>query len=211
MLNTLIFDVDMTLVDSLDACTKGANLMADHFGLPNVSRQTVAKSLSLPTQDFWQAVWGRSRPEWMAYFNEEVVPKLNNQVTVYPGTEEFLASARAKGFLLAVGTNRTNPWIDLAQMNLAKYFDTAVGISDVPRPKPAPDIILTVLKQLGDICDEAVYVGDSLSDMASAKAAGVKGLGLIQAGLLKPGELTAAGAWMVRRDLASCRDLFDLQ
>ncbi|MDR2141326.1 MAG: HAD family hydrolase [Deltaproteobacteria bacterium] len=209
MINTLIFDLDLTLIDSLAACVQGANLLARRFGLPEVTAAQALKAISLPTEDFWRTLWGQSQKEWMDCFTREIIPSLTQEVTIYPGVEEFLVAARERGYLLAVGTNRANPWFDLAVLGLAKYFDTAVGVTDVPRPKPDPDILLTALKQLGNGCDEAVYIGDSLVDIEAARAAGIKGLGLYQGGVSSE-ELLKAGAWMTRPNLTACRDLFNL-
>ncbi|MDR1578469.1 MAG: HAD family hydrolase [Deltaproteobacteria bacterium] len=208
MINTLIFDLDMTLVDSLAACARGANLLANRLGLRPVTEAEVLQTISLSTPDFWRAIWGRSQPEWMDCFVQEILPSLTEKITIYPGVEEFLSVARSRGYLLAVATNRSHPWIDLASLGLAKYFDTVVGISEVARPKPDPDILLTVLKNFGQTCDEAIYFGDSISDMEAARAAGIKGLGLLQGGVTAE-ELTKAGAWMTRANLPACRDLFN--
>jgi HAD superfamily hydrolase (TIGR01509 family) len=208
MINTLIFDFDMTLVDSLHACAKGANIIAKRFGLPEVSTDVVVKAMSLTTEDFWKTVWGEAKPEWMDYFVKEIVPSLNHEINVFPGVEEFLTTAKERGYLLALGSNRANPWFDLAEIDLAKYFDTAVGVTDAPSPKPHPDILLTAVKHLGNGCDEAVYIGDAVSDILAAKAAGLKALGVAQGGASVE-DLTRAGAWMTRPTVASCRDLFN--
>ncbi|MDR0548511.1 MAG: HAD family hydrolase [Deltaproteobacteria bacterium] len=209
MINTIIFDLDLTLIDSLAACVKGANTLANRFNLTPVTEAQVLKAVSLPTQDFWRTVWGRSEPEWMNFFVHEIVPSLTTEIPTYPGVTDFLATAKDRGYLLAVGTNRANPWFDLAAMDLAKYFDTVVGLTDVPRPKPDPDILLTAIKNLGNGCDEAVYVGDSISDVEAAKAAGIKSLGLTQGGATAE-DLTRAGAWATRPNLPACRELFNI-
>jgi AHBA synthesis associated protein len=93
-------------------------------------------------------------------------------------------------------------------LDLAKYFDTAVGASDVPRAKPEPDILLTVIRQLGVDPNTAIYVGDSISDMTCARNAGIKALGLTQGGV-SPEALSRAGADLIRENLAACRDVLD--
>ncbi|MDR2443058.1 MAG: HAD family hydrolase, partial [Deltaproteobacteria bacterium] len=104
--------------------------------------------------------------------------------------------------------NRINPWHDLVKLDIAKYFDTAVGSSDVPRPKPEADMLLTVLKQLGVDSSKSLYVGDSLSDMTCARNAGVKALGLLQGGATQEA-LISAGADLVRANLTAARDVMD--
>lgn len=209
MLNAIIFDLDMTLVDSLAACVAGANLLASHYGLKAVADADVLKALSLPTREFWISLWGGFEPEWADYFSQVVVPSVISLTKVFPDTPEILSSAKRKGRLVGLATNRTNPWLDLAAMGIAKWFDTAVGASDVPKPKPEPDMILAVIKQLGVEPSNAIFVGDSPSDMACARGAGIKALGLLQ-GWADAETLLAAGADLIRPDLGACRDALNL-
>jgi phosphoglycolate phosphatase len=206
MLNTLIFDLDMTLLDTLEATTRGANLLANHFGLPPVTEAMVLVDVSLPTRDFWKGLWGNFQDEWLDFFNSNVIPEVIKYTKLYPEGEDILKSAKNKGYLLAVASNRVNPWHDLAKLDLAKYFDTVVGSSDVPRPKPEPDMLLTILAQLGVAGQSAIYLGDTTVDMNCARAADIKSIGLTQSGASAQ-DLFQAGATYVRDSLAGCRDI----
>ncbi|MDR1658399.1 MAG: HAD family hydrolase [Deltaproteobacteria bacterium] len=208
MPSTLIFDLDMTLIDSLAACATGANLLADHFGLEHRTEEDVLKSISLPTNQFWISLWGRFEPAWEHFFTHQVIPNVFALTKFFPASIDILTSAKRKGYLLGLATNRINPWNDLVSLKIAQYFDTAVGASDVPRPKPEPDIILTVIRQLRVEPSKSLFIGDSLSDMKSARSAGVKALGLLQGGASAE-ELYRAGADLVRADLDSSRDILD--
>ncbi|MDR2367274.1 MAG: HAD family hydrolase [Deltaproteobacteria bacterium] len=206
MLKALIFDLDMTLVDSLEACALGVNMLAERFGLEPRTEDQVLKAISLPTMEFYRELWGEARPEWLGYLNGTIVPKVIGLTKIYPEAHSLLGEAKNRGLLLGVATNRTNPWLDLADLGLAKYFDTAVGAGDVPRPKPEPDILLTVIRQLGVDPSSSIYVGDSLSDMACARNAGIKAVGVLQGGVGQEA-LARAGADLIRKDLAACRDV----
>jgi pyrophosphatase PpaX len=96
----------------------------------------------------------------------------------------------------------------LASYDLAKFFDTAVGATDAQKPKPDPDILLTVIRQLGVDPSGAIYIGDATIDMACARAAGIRALGLLQGGATQE-ELTKSGASLVRQDLAACYAVLD--
>jgi len=77
--------------------------------------------------------------------------------------------------LLAVCSNKkvafTRALLD--SLGLAPFFDVVLGPDDVPRPKPAPDMLLTALRRLGVSADEALYVGDMDVDVQTARAAGL--------------------------------------
>ncbi|MDR1081790.1 MAG: HAD family hydrolase [Deltaproteobacteria bacterium] len=208
MISTLIFDIDLTLVDSLETCVKGTNLLAREFGLPEKGDGEVLANISLPIVPFWEAMWGRFEPEWQSFFDANIMPKLDLNRPLYPGTEKVLSEARKRGITLAVATNRTDPWLDLADMGIAQYFDTAVGPGAGVKPKPFPDIPQLAIKQLHTDASRTVLVGDSAFDMASAKAAGIRALGLTQGGTSER-ELFDAGAWMVCGELSSVLDFLD--
>ncbi|MDR1036603.1 MAG: HAD family hydrolase [Deltaproteobacteria bacterium] len=208
MISTLIFDIDLTLVDSLEACVKGTNLLAKEFGLPEKTDKEVLDNISLAIVPFWEAMWGRFEPEWQAYFDANIMPILDLNRPLYPGAEDVLREARKRGITLAVATNRENPWLDLADMGIAQYIDTAVGPGDGVKPKPCPDIPQLAIKQLHTDASLTVLVGDSAYDMASARAAGIRPLGLTQGGTSET-ELFDAGAWMVCKDLGNVLDFLD--
>ncbi|MDR2198948.1 MAG: HAD family hydrolase [Deltaproteobacteria bacterium] len=208
MLTTLIFDLDLTLLDSLSPCVRGVNKLAAHFGLPEVKEDVVLKNISLTTEAFWETVFGRLDKEWYPYFLTDILPGVNEETECYPDALELLDYAKSRQFLLGVATNRENPWLDIASFGVAPYFDTVVGPGGTVRAKPEPDIIQEVLKHLNVSPSSAVFTGDSRSDMAAARAAGVRAVGLAQGGL-SPDELFKAGATWVMKDLTEVREFLE--
>ncbi len=90
-----------------------------------------------------------------------------------PHLMEILSSLR-KMYLLAMATNRGRsvPAL-LSYFGLERSFDCIATILDVPRPKPAPDLLLYCLDRTGVAPEEAVYVGDMENDLLASKAAGI--------------------------------------
>ncbi|MDR1039838.1 MAG: HAD family hydrolase [Deltaproteobacteria bacterium] len=208
MINTLIFDIDLTLVDSLKACVEGTNIIAREFGLPEKSDKEVLAAISLTMESFWEAMWGSYDPAWQKFYEENVVRRIDLNCPLYPGAEDVLKEARRRGLSLGVATNRSQPWLDLAAMGIAKYFDTAVGPDEGVKPKPYPDIPQLAIKQLHTDASHAVLVGDSAFDINSAKGAGIRALGLTQGGASEE-ELLEAGAWMVRPGISYVLEFLD--
>lgn len=89
------------------------------------------------------------------------------------GMFETLAWLRSRG-RTALATNRgsTIPQL-LEHFALAAHFDLVVGLHDVARPKPAPDMLLHCLEKLDVAAERALYVGDSPTDHEAARAAGI--------------------------------------
>ncbi|UQZ91071.1 hypothetical protein C4J81_18340 [Deltaproteobacteria bacterium Smac51] len=209
MPQTVILDYDMTLVDSIRAITRGLNKIAERFDLRPVDENDTRGVMSLEAKAFWSTLWGRYDEEWSRYFIAEVSKQEKNYLEISPGAEELLTDLKASGVQLALATNRDNAWHALASIDLARYFDTAVGCLDVMRGKPAPDMILMVLDQLNADPCQTVYVGDAVFDMEAARAAGVRAIGLTQGGVSREA-LFAAGAWQVRENLLESRQLLGL-
>jgi phosphoglycolate phosphatase len=95
-----------------------------------------------------------------------------------PGVFEVLAALRPT-WRLGMATNRGSTVAGVVQrFGLDVWLDAAVGILDVARPKPHPDVVLECLARLGVPPSAAVYVGDAESDLVAARAAGVRFVGV---------------------------------
>lgn len=206
MAQTVIFDFDMTLVDSIYAITRGLNKMAQHFNLRPVDESDTRRVLSLEAKDFWQNLWGHHDEAWNDFFLSSVAGQEKNYLEITPGAEEVLKRLKNTGIGLALATNRDNAWAALASIGLAHYFDSAVGSGDVAHGKPAPDMLLMVMDQMNAEPGHTLYIGDAPFDMEAASRAGIRGVGVLEGGATRE-ELVRAGAWQVRESL---RDLDDI-
>ncbi|WP_218106088.1 HAD-IA family hydrolase [Micromonospora citrea] len=101
--------------------------------------------------------------------------RLAHRVTPVDGAAELLRTLRRRGIGLAVATGRSGVRARdlLGRLDLLPLVDHVVGSDEVPRPKPAPDIVRRALRLLGARPAEALMVGDAPSDLLSARAAGV--------------------------------------
>lgn len=101
--------------------------------------------------------------------------RLAHQVTVFDGVHELLAELVDRGLRLAVATGKSGPRARslLEQLGLRRYFDHVIGSDEVARAKPAPDIVLHALHLLDVPQSRAMMIGDAVTDLASARGAGV--------------------------------------
>jgi AHBA synthesis associated protein len=104
--------------------------------------------------------------------------RLAHCVKLFDGVPELVTALRDNGLGLAVATGKSGPRARslLAGLGMLELFDHVIGSDEIARPKPAPDIVLHAIALLGVEPDEAVMVGDALTDLASARSAGMKAI-----------------------------------
>ena len=172
----VIFDCDGVLFDSWRANVAYYNAVRAALGLPPMDADWERRAHFLATSSVFQEMFGDDRAllerarqiaQTIDYepFYELMVP--------VPGLHEVLAQLRPS-WRLGMATNRgsTVPEV-VRRFGLDVWLDAAVGVLDVARPKPYPDVILACLARLDVAPASVVYVGDAESDAAAARAAGV--------------------------------------
>ena len=195
-----IFDLDMTLIDSIIPLRISANLLAREFGLREVTYEEVkAAEKTLPNatyESLWQTLWGRYEPAWFEVYRDRLAESEFAAMKLFPGGRETLEALRDLGVVLGLASNRDRPRRALAVLGIEPLFQAVVGQLDVPRPKPAPDMLLKALELLKARPEEAVYVCDSKGDLLCSAAAGVRAFSVTTGGH-DQAELSALGAWRV--------------
>src|SRR5699024_7332358 len=95
--------------------------------------------------------------------------------TVFPGVRRALETLRAAGIRLGVCTNKNQDLAEtvLEELGLADFFSVVLGADSVPEPTPAPGQLLAVLTSLDANPGTLLYIGDSMIDEATARAANV--------------------------------------
>jgi HAD superfamily hydrolase (TIGR01509 family) len=92
-----------------------------------------------------------------------------------PGAALTLKELHGRGLKLGVCSNKPAVFTRklLTWLDVADRFDVVLGPEDVARPKPAPDMLRLALRRLNAAPAEAVYVGDMVVDVETARAAGI--------------------------------------
>ncbi|MEU9640278.1 HAD-IA family hydrolase [Streptomyces tendae] len=126
--------------------------------------------------------------------------RLADRVKVYDGVVDVLRTLNERGLRLAIATGkageRARSLLDV--LGLLQHFAHVIGSDEVPRPKPAPDIVRRVLELFDVPADRAIMIGDAPTDLASAQGAGVTAAAALW-GCHDGAELLAAGPDVVLR------------
>lgn len=182
MIKAVLFDMDGVLVDSYRAWNAVVNELREAFGLPQLTAQEFDAGWGQGLDaDLRTWFLGCTREEVARLYDERFVHHLD-AITTMPGAGELLTALRAAGLRLACVTNTPHGLARqiLGDHDLAHFFAVILGGDQVPRPKPAPDLILAALEALGCPAKEACFVGDTANDVAAAEAAGVELIGFRQ-------------------------------
>lgn len=202
----VIFDVDGTLVDTVDLHAAAWTQTFEHFGV-SVSQAEVRSQIGkggdqlMPV--FAPADLIARRGEEMerfrsALFRRDYLP----QARPFPGVRQLVDRLKADGKRIAIGSSCKRAELDdyLALTDLEGVPDALVTGDDAEHSKPYPDIFLAALARLQPIDPrEVVVVGDSPFDAQAAIKAGVSAVGVLSGGFPE-NELRAAGCVEIFRD-----------
>ena len=181
MYSTYIFDLDGTLLDTLADLAASCNYALRTHGMPEHSIDDVRRFVGNGVRKLMERSIpdGEANPDFeatFATFREYYMHHSLDTTKPYPGIMDTLVELKARGCRLAVVSNK----MMAATVELCKHFfpdtiEVAIGENEAEgiKKKPAPDTVLAALKQLGVSGEDAVYVGDSDVDLATARNSGL--------------------------------------
>lgn len=179
--STYIFDLDGTLLDTLNDLAAAVNYALRQHGMPEHTIDDVRRFVGNGVRKLMERAIpdGEKNPDFeatFATFREYYMHHSLDTTRPYPGIIETLEALKARGCRLAVVSNK----MMAATQELCKHFfadtiEVAIGENEAAgiRKKPAPDTVFEALRQLGEEKDSAVYVGDSDVDFETACNSGL--------------------------------------
>ena len=181
MYTTYIFDLDGTLLDTLDDLAASVNYALRTHGMPGHSTDDVRRFVGNGVRKLMERAVpdGADNPlfeEAFATFRQHYMTHSLDTTRPYKGVPETLAALKARGCRLAVVSNK----MMAATQSLCSHFfpntiEVAIGEHEAEgiRKKPAPDTVIAALDALGVGKERAVYVGDSDVDIQTARNSGL--------------------------------------
>lgn len=177
--STYIFDLDGTLLSTLDDLAASVNHALRCHGMSERTmdeiRWFVGNGVRLLVE---RAVpGGAENPEFdsvFAEFRKHYMEHSLDHTEPYPGIMEMLSALKQKGKHVAVVSNKFYAATqELCRHFFGSYVDVAIGERENIRKKPAPDTVFEALRLLGVDGTDAVYIGDSDVDVATARNSGL--------------------------------------
>ena len=215
MIKAVIFDVDGTLVDSVDLHARAWQEAFAHFGRHfdfERVRYQIGKGgdqlMPVFLSEEELAEFGEELEEYRGeLFKREYMPR----VKAFPDVRALFQRVEDEGLQIALASSAKADELKTYK-KLARIEDLVeeeTSADDAEKSKPHPDIFVAALERLGDVRpSEAVVVGDTPYDAQAAGKAGVKTIGLLSGGFPEA-DLRAAGCDPIYRDAADLLANFD--
>jgi HAD superfamily hydrolase (TIGR01509 family) len=172
----MIFDLDGTLIESYEAiylglkeCFKSFRKVI--FPFSDLKKYLKADLEATLSQFFTPEEILKSIPVMRKKYEEVYLDKTH----FLDGAQEVLKALYTTGINLGIASNKFGRFSRgaLKHLGVSDYFKSVIGAGDVLRNKPFPDMIHTALKEMNLIPEEAVFVGDTLTDIDTGKQAGI--------------------------------------
>lgn len=170
----VLFDFDGTLADGYGAIAQSVNFVRAGYGLAPVSEAEVRQYVGRGLRELIVRInpdgdAERDIQRYRAYYADVMIAGTR----LLPGVVELLRDLGRREVRLGLCSNKSAPFTKrlLEGLGIAAYFGAVRGPEDVPRPKPAPDMLLAAAERLGAVAPEVLYVGDMTVDVKAARAA----------------------------------------
>ncbi|BCS53340.1 HAD family hydrolase [Geobacter sp. SVR] len=179
----VLFDLDGTLIDSLDDLTDAVNHVLNSFGKAPLAKSAVRKLVgkgsrnlvqrALATDDFEDIERGH------ALFETFNAAHIADKSRLYPGARQALEELTGRGVLLAVVSNKNEALsrLILKVLSIDHFFVAICGGDTYPERKPSPLPLLRTSGALSTLPENTVMVGDSINDIEAGKLAGMATIG----------------------------------
>jgi phosphoglycolate phosphatase len=183
MRSTIVFDLDGTLIDTAPDLIDTLNHLLARHDLPVVpfesarpligggSKALLERALKTAGRECSAVQIDRLYEEFIAHYAAHIADRSRP----FPQLEATLKSLAVEGRRLAVCTNKLE-WLAkrlLAMLNLAQYFDAICGQDTFGVQKPDPQILRLTISRVGGEPAHAIMIGDSVTDLRTARAAQV--------------------------------------
>lgn len=184
MTDTIIFDLDGTLLNTLEDLADSTNYALREYGLPERTLQEIRRFVGNGVELLMErAVAGalskEKEQQCLTVFKQYYSENMNCKTKPYTGILDLVRNLLDQRYRIAIVSNKFDSAVK--ELNLEYFegmFPVAIGASDTVAKKPAPDSVLEALKQLDSGKGQAIYVGDSDVDVMTAKNSGIPCIGV---------------------------------
>lgn len=175
--STILFDLDGTLIDSIDLIVDSYHHTFRSHGLPVATREELIDGIGTPLV----AVFSRLSDDsdvinrWIATYRDYNLANHDTRVRAFPGVTDMVEQLHRTGRRLGIVTSKNHAGArrGLRLIGIEHLVSVVIGADDVTRHKPHPEPVERALAGFTAPATDAFFVGDSHHDIESGNAAGV--------------------------------------
>ncbi|MBR1834123.1 MAG: HAD family hydrolase [Bacteroidales bacterium] len=200
----ILFDFDGTLADTRQGIIRTVQGTLRQMGLPEAAPEAVSATIGLPLTECFRLATATpaNRVEEAAAIYRNIFPSLAlDHITIFPHVLETLHQLEQQGVVMAIVSSRHHISLDplVRQLGIERYIPLShvYGEDEGLKPKPAPDLALKVLHDLGLSAEETLVVGDTIYDLQMGSAAGCHTCGVTYGNQSRSQLLTAKPTHLV--------------
>ena len=189
--DAVIFDMDGTLIDSIDIYFAIVENALEKLDLPPVSRDIILAAAESETFN-WELVLPREvlkgneniiDDAW-GVINEIAPQMFADHLDLIKGADRVLQKVSSNGLKIGIVTSTQRHYLEtkmlpIKKAGVDKLIEIIITSDDVEKRKPAPDPLIACAKKLDIPPAKCVYVGDTTTDMQAGKAAGMRTVGVL--------------------------------
>lgn len=211
-IDTFLFDLDGTLIDSSKDICIAVNYALEKLGFSPLPEKEIIKHVGYGGKKLIEGVLPDKNSdiidETVKIFRDYYFKNPAEHTVLYPYAEEFLEKLKKEGKKTGIVTNK---YEDISRQIIKKLgiedlIDIIVGGDTTPKKKPEPDPILYALENLDSDTTTSIIIGDSEADIIAGKKAGIK-TGLVTYGF---GNTEYAKSFNPDVVIASLKELFEI-
>lgn len=199
MYKAVIFDLDGTLLNTLDDLAASVNFALRKFGFPERTTDEVRRFVGNGVIKLMQRatpgdIDNETQEKCFLAFRDYYLEHMQDSTRPYDGVMQILETLKESGIKTAVVSNKLHSGVvGLCKEFFGNKLTCAFGVEIEEERKPSPANVFKAFKQLGVMPNEAIYVGDSEVDVQTATNAGLDCIGVTW-GFRDKTELVKAGA-----------------
>ncbi len=202
-LTTFLFDLDGTLLDSIRLILDSYHHTLKVHGHPPRSDAQWLAGIGTPLRVQFRD-WTddpATMEALIATYRDFNLANHDTMAVAYPGVVDAVKAVHARGIRMGIVTskNRSGALRGLKLIGLDQEIPLIIGADDVVNPKPHPEPVLMALDRLGANAAETVYIGDSIHDMHSGRAAGVRTAAVLWGPFVRNDLVPASPTWWLER------------
>ena len=178
-MKAVVFDLDGTLLDTLEDLKDSVNAALTEYGLPERTIEEVRAFVGNGIRNLIirSVPGGETHPDFenvFDFFKQHYRANCANKTVPYEGIMELIEALSSRGIAMAIVSNKFDAGVKvLNEKFFAQYISVALGELPGVKRKPDPKTVVMALQQLGVAPADAIYVGDSDVDIETARNAGM--------------------------------------